>query len=83
MKVVEEYCWTVGTKKLEILTDQFLLQSLLRRARKMWADLKRKYKKFFEDWQMCYLNTYCKNCREYHLCPDDLGIPRWKFLNKK
>jgi hypothetical protein len=154
MKVVEEYCWTVDAKTLEIVTDQFVLKckdfieqlevykgltintykgpksnpeladdlvaihesfkniaghfealdylmrfrqrrdaarwsvivrengDRLRRARKTWTDLKKRYKKFFEDWQMCYLSTYCKNCREYHLCPDDLGIPRWKFLNK-
>jgi hypothetical protein len=53
----------------------------LRGVKQTWAELKRKYRKFFNDWQMCYLSTYCKNCREYHLCPDNLGIPRWKFLN--
>jgi hypothetical protein len=153
MKEVEKYCWTVDTKKLEILTRQFVLKckdlikqlevykgltintykgpksnpeladdlvaiyerfkdiagkfeafdylmrfrqrrdaanwsvivrenrDCLRGVKQTWAELKRKYRKFFNDWQMCYLSTYCKNCREYHLCPDNLGIPRWKFLN--
>jgi hypothetical protein len=54
---------------------------LLLQARRTWTKLKRLYKKFYHDWQMDCLATYCKDCRFYHICPYDLGTPRWKFLN--
>jgi hypothetical protein len=53
---------------------------LLLQARRTWTKLKRLYKKFYHDWQMDCLGTYCMHCRFYHICPNDLGTPRWQFL---
>jgi hypothetical protein len=56
---------------------------LLLQVRRKWADLRKRYSQFYDDWQLGSLIPKCKDCRDYHCnpCPSDLRTPRWQHLS--